>query len=517
MGWGLATASAGDEDILDFSHTFYYYSTTYAPGGTHPCNSVTKFGVSATACLPDQYADYCGHVDKESKALADRNEARLAPVRAVAEKAQVQALREVTAELGPLPSPDSAGARAYRRKFTPKYAARVRELSRGEMNGLIDKTLGAGQQNMLKAVKLARGLMTRLVTESPRWKAYRETLQGFISCSHTLVLDNYDLHRNASMQRGFSVERTMLDEMEHVRDGDDVILVSNRSTLPRKPLDGAAHLVNPLARDGALGCVLTVTPKTWLACAEGEQSCLRTLLHEFGHLLNSCRVLDVEHYTKQYRHTELGVPDTEELGKRDQFLKFLQDQSHALGHELVEATACLAGFSQPHDALPNSCKPKVESDDLYLRHCGDTALDDYPSQWDEAEADFWAASGVALWLGDRFPKLTDRSRAFEEMWTQFCAEEQVELRSQQNAPPELKTLASWLNDVQNSPLNSASSGCVDKPLDHGRPLPKPWLSPHQSIAQRANRNYMRNSDLRRVLGCQPNEPKIPMTCSPLQR
>lgn len=272
-------------------------------------------------------------------------------------------------------------------------------------------------------------------------------------------------------------------------------------------------MINPLA-DATTKCLISMTPRMWLGCAANEAACIPDLLHEFSHLLHSCYIYRLG------RQAESEASNQAENDPERARLGFLARQASLVSRRIADRTACLAALAPGdlHDPRPNACakKPLPKPGTLEAR-CEPYALPEFPGQWVEAEADFWSASGMAIWLEQRFPESAARRRFAYENWAGLCqagAETRGANMRQEARDDEDARLYRRLKEALVDRAKPAVLECATRPAEPG-PAPKPWKDPHQSDDVRANRNLLRNSDLRRALGCDPRpRGDIPLTCSP---
>jgi hypothetical protein len=135
---------------------------------------------------------------------------------------------------------------------------------------------------------------------------------------------------------------------------------------------------------------------------------------------------------------------------------------------------------------------------------GDGTVKRYPSQWEEAEADFWGATALGLWL-ETEKNLMLRKKKANDLVARLCLEKGHEL----GRDPE--------EESRRSRKAPDPSKCEEMPAS-GYELPDLKTSeeePHQHQRVRLNRNYLRNSDLRRALGCPITDADVAVECSPL--
>jgi hypothetical protein len=277
------------------------------------------------------------------------------------------------------------------------------------------------------------------------------------------------------------------------------------------------------------GCSVQLTGEAWMDCMDGSDSCYQVLFHEFSHYMNSCvlrTMLLVEKTgtSTWMRKYSAGIQETENLLGR----------SYSL---LKERSECLREISDPKEALFDALEKKPEGEwaTLQPERCADTSDSRYPAmqylaQWNEAEADFWGASAQAVHLRSLTPE--QRRKSFGESIAMWCSHARRDHDNYENKysrfmldssvdfqpPISRQNLESTRGDgVGAGGLTKTEGGLAP----HSRyDKPKPWFDPHQDWKVRVNRNILRNSDLREVLGCAGSTNRsaftaIPVTCSPM--
>lgn len=263
-----------------------------------------------------------------------------------------------------------------------------------------------------------------------------------------------------------------------------------------------------------MGCALGLSDKQWMDCVDRNPLCFEVLFHEFGHILNSCNFLSMAHESSRIK-AGLQQDDSNPLAfaAMRRALKISEEEMQSLGNALVRSTDCLSTLSEPKDPLPNDCDLEGKIPAPFKQRCGAGSLEKFPTQWREAEADFWGASALANWV-KKLPNQKDRNDYFNSIAAQWCLEERAGFKSNRTSKP-LSQKGQQLIREYNELMNSQKQACEATPSRTlARPLPQPWIDPHQSLARRFNRNYLRNSDLRDALGCGYFPGQITESCSP---
>ncbi|MGK5082149.1 hypothetical protein WDW37_02505 [Bdellovibrionota bacterium FG-1] len=263
----------------------------------------------------------------------------------------------------------------------------------------------------------------------------------------------------------------------------------------------------PVGSTGAT-CKLYLNPMTWRECAEGTEVCYFYLFHEFAHSLNSCLFLKNQKSAQAYKK-EASEDFTDRFQAfRAQFLKKTEKHDDDMTRLLIQSTACLEILSAPHDAIPNACpREQTRLDDLLQKRCSVGALSPYPSQWEEAEADFWAGTALAQYFESQANlDLGAKRKVFQRIATSWCIDDSAQPFS---TPSPTETPLDIYEEASQEP------SCEDLPANPKMTLPPKWGDSHQDTTVRFNRNFLRNSDLRRALGCSTTSPAVAMSCSPL--
>jgi hypothetical protein len=460
---------------------------------------------------------------------AARNQERLQPYLDAIHASRSNMAKEAVAQLGPFPGLRSPGAITYLKKYNERNAklaekdiARIREEYQKRS---LEPLRAAATAN----IERVRGFMIQALAGSPRFKGYEHFIRKFLGCPLTIEPFFDDVGDNGSMNYTWNWARAGATVHDETASGRTVRLVHQRSAARRVPADGNDVLVNPLEQDGVLDCRLKMAPKTWFACADGAAECFQMIAHEFGHLLNTCFF---EQYQAQARAHLAELEAANDDGSLDpdiKAVKFLGRQLNDFNKILRSSESCLGVLSAPKNPILSSCKPDRFVTKEHNARCGDTALKDYPTQWNEAQADFWAASGLARWLAADFKTPERRARAAYEMWAQFCADgsQTVAAVEKTNAGTEDIFRAAFglteaefpgqFNEIlaKKWPKDPEKpKSCDEIPPPRKARLPEPWKDAHQEWGWRANRNYLRNADLRAALGCPDYDPLIPFAASP---
>jgi hypothetical protein len=476
-----------------------YEATVYAPNPrTHCVIPPTTPEMKWLPCEADTYEDMCNWQAKRIKDNAAKTAAALKPYTDAAKAAHAQIELEIAAKYGA--KPDEKKAAALRSELSKKYLVPI--------NDQVARGLEPTRSKVLGTINDIRATMRAALSSAPKVSPYDFMLKAILDCDIKLTLNTERVRLNSWMTSGHDDHGLELLK-DQVESGSDVTLVARRSHKARTSADN--ELVNPLEQAG-YHCKIDLSPSMWVECAEARPSCIYYLFHEFGHTLNACNFYKINQNAKERYEKDKGA--TVDSRKHDAvYSKFLADESLDFARTLVGATSCLSLLSSPENAVLTTCSPPMLVTDEYNQHCGVTALDGYPAQWDEAEADFWAATGIAQWLGDpkRYPTQVERMEAFYGMWSENCAlANDLENLAWDLAPP---VTPAPEEKVAAGP--SKSKDCKETPRKPAKG--DPWKDPHQGDGwrERANRNFMRNSDLRKALGCPDKDPKIPLTCSPI--
>ena len=253
-------------------------------------------------------------------------------------------------------------------------------------------------------------------------------------------------------------------------------------------------------------CEIRIANDTEYACLLDEPVCYQTLFHEFGHLLNSCLFISIDEAF--YRFSELDPHPQDVMQKREREnpnMARLARRALKLGNELIEDYSCLGNLSHPQSAIPNRCSSRYS--DSIRAHCDPNVFAGVPRalpEWDEAEADFWAASAFALWLEQQSPDPAQRRTIALRMVASTCATNKQKAREER------------LSQIYTEP--ESNGGCYSQPkAGYAESAPvrskKDLTDVHQDWATRINYNYLRNSDFRRTIGCALSL-EIPLSCSP---
>ena len=275
-------------------------------------------------------------------------------------------------------------------------------------------------------------------------------------------------------------------------------------------------------KDDPLACQLTLSPQTWERCSTGDIFCAMSIFHELTHMIDSCGMLDqaknAEFLAKQYWHGEQHV----------QLFEKQKEAAISLADALIESSACLEQISKPNFTILDACGKKEKTPSIETRllsRCGFVFGKSgryymRPPEWEEAEADFWGASAFANYLTERFPTASIRKERVRADLRVRCANS-AHLRSKEKT----------VKDAVSSFLNGSSKVVPENYFNKntkcsGRPDPITWKNAvkngvvvlsddtHQPWGARINRNYLRNADLRKALGCSLSK-EVPFACSPL--
>ncbi|MBI3543126.1 MAG: hypothetical protein HY075_07625 [Deltaproteobacteria bacterium] len=510
------SSSAPAEEPLEFPYVMFE-SKVYAPNPKTGCP--TPPGPTEMKWLPceaDSYEDMCRHQDKHNKEVAAAKAARVRPYMDAANELLQKARAEAAKRLGP--APDKIKEPAKYARYAKERESLADLLSLNDRLALSKKVIGdlvPTRDKVLATVARVRQTLRRALADAPKIKPYDYMLTKILDCKLSLKVDPTVLWDNATMNANVS-DTSFPKISELTSDGENIILVGQRSASRRTEKDGFEVLVNPL-EEAEYKCNLTLTPTVWLDCVDATPQCIRTIFHELGHTLNSCQFYWMNSAANTM-HDELKDASVDSLKHAGTYMKFLADESLGFARTLVRATGCLSALSAPKDAVESACPRDPAVSDEYFKHCGSVTGDHgnaleaaagFPAQWDEAEADFWAATGMAQWLTENYPSQQERMSAFYGVWAEHCAS--IDKLGEESAESELFSKVKFAGKAE-AGKSEGGNGCLAKTKAPTKALA--WNDTHQSRALRANRNYMRNSDLRRALGCTAN-PEIPLTCSPI--
>jgi hypothetical protein len=252
--------------------------------------------------------------------------------------------------------------------------------------------------------------------------------------------------------------------------------------------ESSAACVHLTERSERSGCQISLTPQAWEDCLTGSPTCMKILFHEFGHYMNPCVWRAASFQSQNPSIIEGARRSAQALEERAECLSETSHPREAVMADVLPPTAFGASFATPRCAT--------------IPELG--ARPGYPSQWDEAQADFWAASALALHL-ENLPA-SERRDAFGEIVGHWCV--QADPGSETSEIPQV------FADV-----NQVLSGIPPAASANPEPLStlKPWLN-HQAWDTRIERNFLLNQDLRTALGCDGLERRliVPVgaTCSP---
>jgi len=259
--------------------------------------------------------------------------------------------------------------------------------------------------------------------------------------------------------------------------------------------------INPTAAVQSQDCELRLSARFMVECAERTPACYWLLFHELSHMLDSCRYLTqsklAENSLKFVETEKPGPVQRPELESVIEGIRMNQAISSRIGLAIQDATSPLEVLSQPRNAVPNRCTKAHSWSQLHQERCGKDSAKQFPTQWAEAEADFWSASAFAVWLESKHPETKLRKRAFKEVAYFMCEESGFK---EEEISPNLESLAAKSKkcEIQANRAVQPATG---------------WSS-HPPTPKRFNRNLLRNADLRNALGCKLSS-DIPMAASPL--
>lgn len=469
-------------------------------------------GQSNALCEPDPAQKLCRNIPEHSLKRAEHLHIEqnkiLRALEAALDKRLTPLIEEWRVKHGKYPSKDEEKI----------LLAKAHKKARSEFEKIIQKKKGKAFIE-----KLLKAFITTLKSSLVLSKNEVTTLQNVIQkCSNNVKIDRYSqfIERKTRLlgDGHYSFTRNGFFEVGDATDFEDRI-----SELKRKRV----NVVN----EGFPACGLRLSLKTWQDCADENAMCAETVLHEMGHMIQSCGFYKIAYQAeKQALKAELAYGNSDTLASRRSFFSAQTKAAKILAELIVDSAECLRKISSPNDSIPNACKKKVVSgsiEEMMRSRCdldpiGFGGFNSHQSQWNEAEADFWGASALAIYLTKTHHSPNDRQSAFADVITQFCADIKLETRIASQRDPLFAASAQ-------DPLQ-ASAATVSLAFDESdctlNPNPKIWAkyqkqknksSPnagkYQSLGIRLNRNYLRNSDLREAIGCSLSE-KVPVACSP---
>lgn len=247
---------------------------------------------------------------------------------------------------------------------------------------------------------------------------------------------------------------------------------------------GARIIVNPNNP-----CVVELDGTTWRECRDGTPECAFVYLHELAHFIDPCkfdpRVLTVPH----------GASAS---------LRRASQSAAQTGRVLWERTSCLNETVNPHETLNRHTGQEYRPESFEARCVIDP---EFPSQWDEAQADLWGSLALSRWL-NQLPANEQYKAAIRAMG-QFCP---VDL----DGPPSARTqYATFISDsyehsILDQPLVDLPPESIAAPVSTQIELPTSWGSNHPAWKNRIEDIYLRNPELRQTLDCAETTP----SCSP---
>lgn len=496
---GLEATGAPEEPVELFHLIFEgAVSIEPAPGGGTCARGWSNPDPIPTACLPDPHSLICGSIERPVLEKARRLETRLRPYHDRLGQATDQAVAATIRELGPIPAPGASGRARYRRRFAEAIA---RQLGPAAFNLNLDlfKDLTPSRAQVAANVNRARGIFLRaLGRANGLGPDQRRILERVLSCVRNPQIKGFDTERNAAIFKPLRTGQVADRAHEQLGDGMDLVLTDGLTAGDFFANgSGFRRRVNPLLASVG-GCMVLLSAKTWIDCAEGGPACFTTLFHEIGHLVTSCTYRDLAARARD-TSAELtyGSGATRVMG-------FLSRQADSLASALEDNASCLATLSSPREAILNGCDGPEGTSSRIRSRCGLGAHHGYPSQWNEAEADFWGATATALWLEETYADPAARAHAIYESTAQWCADSTLEHARPRPTHPDVKRANALLEEPEDCEREFAAARA---------PAVAAWKDPHQDWATRINRNVLRNDDLRRALGC-PSRPEVPMSCSP---
>lgn len=529
----VATRTA-DAETVEFPHVMYE-STVYAPDPQTGCPQGSDPVLKPTACDPDPHADMCRWLDKKVKAVNASRQKLIEPAIDAARAAAITEWRAARKDLGPIPK-EEAKLKAYRESLY----ARVTKASQqaqlppiAALDGQLEKT----RPQVMATINAIRDTMARALKASSQFEGYHYMIDKILSCKLTLIHDYSSINLNANISRTHA-NASVPKVGEAALNQKDVQLVSHQSCADHTGEDeGFVIKVNPLEQT-TFECRMALSPTIWAACSENPPgaACVMAIFHEFGHTFNSCNFMTLNQSVREIKSRAQAAASSSKADQAElAAIHVLESQSAGFAKRLVDATtSCLEGLSSPKDPITNSCSPTPGVLPEHEARCGWSAVPGYPSQWLEAEADLWGATGMAQWMTERVKSKDERARLVYDTWAEFCADAAELKNDKMGWPPDLLDDSKALND-EPAAKKTAATGPGDKsgltivdsnaqPVDACKSRPakgtlpaEPWGDPHQPWGLRANRNFMRNLDIRKALGCDLSDKRIPLTCSPLGR
>lgn len=319
-----------------------------------------------------------------------------------------------------------------------------------------------------------------------------------------------------------------------------------------------SHRVNVIVDDWS-ECKVILSPNVWMDCLEDNALCADTVMHEIAHVFNSCQFLDMAvaaNHAFQKSFSSEG----------DKLFQKQASAAASLGMALADSSACLTQLSAPQNSLSNACAekkrqlPEMDQIEGVLRsRCNYRSWKFIASQWDEAEADFWGSTGFAAYLKKEHPNIEERKAALRSVIKSWCAIEieehgrdlwnatETKILKKQGKTPSIDQTQEFNEDnipqkyreqaieesfnigtkwkipanqlrKQLSDFKTCAGHLSEDALKSLKPDAEGNIAfgndSHQSWQKRFDRNALRNSDLRRVLGCTLSE-EVPFACSPL--
>ncbi|MGZ3697184.1 MAG: hypothetical protein ACXWPM_06020 [Bdellovibrionota bacterium] len=224
-------------------------------------------------------------------------------------------------------------------------------------------------------------------------------------------------------------------------------------------------------------CGVRLTPEAWRACANKDPLCFFSLFHEAGHYLNSCNFTVATHAPGSYFGPVIPWQRVVKNPSNAFASDFQVDKAYLgyLGEGLFRRTECLKDISDPKmgnqksselSSLHPGKKMPPFPPDTWISRCNVNSTE--LAQWDEAEADFWGATALADYM--------------------------------KQIPAKLVT-PTFISAMLSQCLNAGPSKSREN-------------DPHQEWSRRFNRNFLRNYDLRSVIGCHADFETAAL-CSPI--
>lgn len=256
------------------------------------------------------------------------------------------------------------------------------------------------------------------------------------------------------------------------------------------------------AQAGMVSCKISLSLDNWMDCAENRPTCFDQLFHELAHSINTCALAAYSDISAKAAADAGDLNYEDSLTKETTLARAAETYGDLARTVLQGNRFCLTAISNPRTAVRSECAaPDFQRFGFPDGYCRNDEMPDFPSQWNEAEADLWAASALAEWLTQKPANrgFQDRRGAMSEIMGGLCLDEKRPINDSfdppaKDEPPARCSTVSAVPGVNTSRMKS-------------------WLA-HQSYTLRYDGNYLSNSDLRAALGCSFEQARVPATCSP---